>query len=145
MENERVFVDTSAFYALMDRSDSNYEHAAGLWRYLLEKDVYLTTSNYVIVETLALLQSRLGFEAANLWYRDVLSLAEVLWVDGSLHNLAYGLWLSLGRAKVSFVDCISFITMRHHKVEKTFAFDRHFEEQGFGMVSKPSSSFSAQL
>jgi len=106
----------------------------------LEKNVYLTTSNYVIVETLALLQSRLGFEASNLWYRDVLSLAEVLWVEASLHNLAYGLWLSLGRGKVSFVDCISFITMRHHKVEKAFAFDRRFEEQGFGMVSKDRRS-----
>jgi len=140
MENERVFVDTSAFYALMDRSDTNYEQAAGLWRHLLEKDFYLTTSNYVIVETLALLQSRLGFEAANLWYRDVLGLAEVLWVEGSLHNLAYGLWLSLGRRKVSFVDCISFITMRHHSVETAFAFDRHFEEQGFGMVNKGDKS-----
>jgi len=136
MENERVFVDTSAFYALMDRSDTNYVHAAELWRHLLEKDLYLYTSNYVIVETLALLQSRLGFEAANLFYRDVLSLAEVLWIEGSLHNLAYSLWLSLGRRKVSFVDCTSFITMRHHKVETAFAFDRHFEEQGFEIVSK---------
>jgi len=55
MENGRVFVDTSAFYALMDRLDNNYEHVAGLRRHLLEKDVYLTTSNYVTVETLALL------------------------------------------------------------------------------------------
>jgi predicted nucleic acid-binding protein len=140
MESERVFVDTSAFYALMDRSDNNYEHAAGSWTYLLEKDLYLTTSNYIIVETLALLQSRLGFEAANLWYRDVLSLAEVLWIEGLIHNLAYELWLSLGRRKVSFVDCISFITMRHFEVEKVFAFDRHFGEQGFEVVSEGSES-----
>ena len=66
MESERVFVDTSAFYALMDRSDKNYEQAAALWKDLVEKDLYLNTSNYVIVETLAILQSRLGFEAANL-------------------------------------------------------------------------------
>ncbi|MBW1861402.1 MAG: PIN domain-containing protein [Deltaproteobacteria bacterium] len=131
MENERVFVDTSAFYALMDRSDNNYEKAAGVWASLLEKDLYLFTGNYVIVETMALLQSRLGFEAANLWYRDVLSLAEILWTDGAIHNLAYELWLSLGRHKLSFVDCVSFATMRHYKIEKVFGFDRHFEEQGF--------------
>ncbi len=131
MEDERVFVDTSAFYALMDRSDNNYEKAADMWASLLEKNLYLYTSNYVIVETLALLQSRLGFEAANLWYRDVLDLAEILWIDGSIHNLAYELWLSLGRRKLSFVDCVSFMAMRHYKVEKVFGFDRHFEEQGF--------------
>jgi len=140
MESERVFVDTSAFYALMDRSDKNYEQAAGRWKYLVEKDLYLNTSNYVIVETLAILQSRLGFEAANLWYRDVLSLAEVLWIEGSIHDLAHELWLGLGRRKLSFVDCVSFVTMRHYKIEKVFVFDRHFEEQGFEIVSEGSES-----
>ena len=137
MESERIFVDTSAFYALMDRSDGNYKKAADMWASLLEKNLYLYTSNYVIVETLALLQSRLGFEAANLWYRDVLSLAETLWTDGAIHNLAHELWLSLGRSKLSFVDCVSFVTMRHYKIEKVFGFDRHFEEQGFEILNKP--------
>ena len=140
MESETVFVDTSAFYALMDRSDNNFKKAAGLWRSFLERDFYLRTSNYIIVETLALLQNRLGFEAANLWYRDVLNLVEVLWIDGSMHNLAYELWLSLGRRKLSFVDCVSFVTMRHYKVEKVFVFDRHFEEQGFKIVSEGTES-----
>lgn len=131
MESERVFMDTSAFYALMDRSDSNHEQAASHWASLLKKDLYLCTGNYVIVETLALLQSRLGFEAGNLWYRDVLSLAEILWIDGSMHNLAYELWLGLGRRRLSLVDCVSFAVMRHYKIEKVFGFDRHFVEQGF--------------
>ena len=134
MENSLVFVDTSAFYALMDRSDSNYEQAAKLWRHLLEKELYLTTSTYVIVETLTLLQSRLGFDAANLFYQDVLSIAKVLWIESPLHNLAYALWLSLGRKNISFVDCISFITMRQHGIETAFAFDSHFQEQGFNSV-----------
>ena len=138
MQSERVFVDTSAFYALMDRSDSNYNQAAGLWASLLEKDLYLCTGNYVIVETLALLQNRLGFEAANLWHGDVLGLAEILWVDRSMHNLAYELWLSLGRMKLSFVDCVSFVAMRHYKVRKVFGFDRHFVEQGFEIVGEGS-------
>ena len=131
MESETAFVDTSGFYALMDCSDNNFEKAAGLWKFFLERDFYLQTSNYVIVETLALLQGRLGFEAANLWYRDVLSLVEVLWIDGSMHNLAYELWLGFGRRKLSFVDCVNFVTMRHYKVEKVFGFDKHFVEHGF--------------
>lgn len=136
MESEMVFVDTSAFYALMDRSDNNYEEAAGQWPQLLERDYDLHTSNYVTLETLALLQSRLGLEAANLWYRDVLSLAKILWIDTSIHNLAYELWLGLGRRKLSFVDCVSFVTMRHYKVERVFGFDEHFQEQGFEIVGQ---------
>lgn len=101
-----------------------------------ENDFYLQTSNYIIVETLALLQSRLGFEAANLWYQDVLSLAEVLWIDGSMHNLAYELWLGLGRRKLSFGDSVSFLAMKHYKVQKVFGFDKHFDEQGFEIVAE---------
>lgn len=135
MESKTVFVDTSAFYALMDRADDNHQESAGIWTTLLGNDFYLQTSNYVIIETLALLQNRLGFEAANLWHRDMLSLAEILWIDAVIHNLSYELWLSLGRRRLSFVDCVSFAAMRHHKIEKVFGFDKHFSEQGFEIVS----------
>ena len=136
MVSESVFVDTSAFYALMDRSDNHYEEAASLWKSFLDNDLHLQTSNYIIVETLALLQSRLGFNAANLWSRDVLSLAEVLWVDKAVHNLAYEIWLGLGRIPLSFVDCVSFVMMRHYKVDKVFGFDKHFIEQGFEIMGE---------
>jgi predicted nucleic acid-binding protein len=66
----------------------------------------------------------------------VLSIADVLWIESPIHNLAYALWLSLGRKNISFVDCISFIAMRQHGIETSFAFDRNFQEQGFDMVRK---------
>ena len=138
MANESAFIDTSAFYALMDLSDKHHKEARELWKSLLEKDIYLYTNNYIIIETLALLQNRLGFEAADLWYRDVLGIVEVLWINNSQHNLAFELWLSLGRRKLSLVDCTSFVTMRHHKVEKVFGFDKHFKEQGFEIMNEQS-------
>lgn len=80
MGSNSVFIDTSGFYALMDRSDKNFQKAKIIWESLLEKEIALHTSNYVIVETIALLQSRLGFEAAELWTRDILSLTDVVCV-----------------------------------------------------------------
>ncbi|MEA3471271.1 MAG: PIN domain-containing protein [Thermodesulfobacteriota bacterium] len=135
MESERIFIDTSAHYALMDRSDSHHKQAVGSLTSLLEKDAHLLTSNYVILETVALLQNRLGFEAANLWYRDVLGVVEIMWIDQITHKLAFELWLSLGRRRLSLVDCVSFVAMRNYKVEKVFGFDRHFAEQGFEIIS----------
>ncbi|MCD5390340.1 VapC toxin family PIN domain ribonuclease, partial [candidate division NPL-UPA2 bacterium] len=55
-----VFVDTSAFYALSDRSDEMYSQAREAYQNLLDKEVLLVTSSYIIVETLALMQRRLG-------------------------------------------------------------------------------------
>jgi predicted nucleic acid-binding protein len=134
MVAENIFIDTSAFYALMDRSDAHHEKAKRIWIFLLEKECHLHTTNYIMIESLTLLQSRLGFEAAHLFARDILGLVEFFWIDKPRHSLAFELWLSLGRRKMSLVDCVSFITMRHCKIEKTFAFDKHFEEQGFTIL-----------
>jgi predicted nucleic acid-binding protein len=134
MEAENIFIDTSAFYALMDRSDGYHEKAKQLWTFLLDKNVSFNTTNYIIIETLALIQSRLGFEAAHLYSGDILGLIDILWVDEPRHNLAFELWLSLGRKKLSLVDCVSFITMRHYRLENVFGFDRHFAEQGFKIL-----------
>ena len=134
MAIENVFVDTSAFYALMDRSDSYHEKAKQLWTFLLDEESYFKTTNYIIIETLALLQNRLGFEAAHLYSSDILELADILWIDEARHSMAFELWLSLGRKSLSLVDCVSFITMRHYKLENVFGFDRHFAEQGFKIL-----------
>ncbi|MGD1969635.1 MAG: PIN domain-containing protein [Desulfobacterales bacterium] len=134
MATENIFIDTSAFYALMDSSDAHHEKAKNIWIFLLEEESHLHTTNYIMIESLALLQSRLGFEAAHLFARDISGLVEFCWIDKPQHSLAFELWLSLGRRKMSLVDCVSFITMRHYKIENTFAFDKHFEEQGFTIL-----------
>ena len=128
---EGTFIDTSAFYALMDRSDQHHTPAAQIWKRFVEKNNPVLTSNYIVVETMALVQNRLGFDAASLWYRDILSMVRVIWIDSMTHDFAYELWLSLGRRQLSYVDCTSFAAMRQNRLEKVFGFDRHFEEQGF--------------
>jgi len=134
MEIENIFIDTSAFYALMDRSDSYHQKAKKLWTFLLDEEITFKTTNYIIIETLALLQNRLGFDAAHLYSNDILELVDILWVDEPRHTLAFELWLSLGRKKLSLVDCVSFITMRHYRLENVFGFDRHFDQQGFKIL-----------
>jgi len=126
-----VFIDTSAFYALMDRADLCHNKAKELWHILLADKKSIVTSNYISIETMALLQNRLGFEAANLWYSDILGIVKVIWTNKIIHKTAYDLWVSLGRRKLSLVDCTSFVIMRKYKISKVFGFDRHFIEQGF--------------
>jgi len=48
----RIFVDTSAFYDLLDRDDRNHQKGKKSWREILEGDSTLVTSNYILVETL---------------------------------------------------------------------------------------------
>ena len=83
--SESIFIDTSAFYALMDRSDQFHVKAASVWPSLLGEGISLQTGNYIVIETLALIQNRLGFDAANMWYRDVLAVVELIWTEEALH------------------------------------------------------------
>jgi uncharacterized protein len=132
--NNKIYVDTSAFYALIDRSDRYHSLASALWPDLLDGDITLITSNYVVWETLGLLQKRIGFEAASLWYKDILGILDVLWVDAGTHQRAYQLWLNLGRRRLSLVDCVSFVTMHQHDIEKAFCFKPHFLDHGFNLL-----------
>lgn len=126
-----VFVDTSAFLAVLDADDESHARADVAWRKLLDSEDTLATTNYVLVETFALVQSRLGLDAVRVLQQDVLPALRVIWVEADLHGAATTALLTANRRRLSLVDCVSFETMRRHGIQRVFAFDRHFAEQGF--------------
>lgn len=128
-------MDTSAFYAVLDADDEEHPAARQAWQHLIEKGHPLPTSNYVLVETLALLQSRLGMQAVREFDDAVYPLLRVLWVDEETNRQAVSAVLATGRRRLSLVDCSSFVLMRRHGLDTAFAFDDHFPEQGFDIVS----------
>ena len=134
--NSKIFVDTSAFYALLDRSDRHHGQASALWPKLLDDHITMITSNYVVSETVGVLQNRIGFQAAKLWYRDILGVLDVWWVDPEAHERAYELWLNLGNKRLSFIDSISFVTMHYHNIEKAFCFKPRFADHGFELLTQ---------
>ncbi len=130
----RVFIDTSALYAVLDRKDENHLKARREWNRILDEDYTLVASNYILVETLALLQSRIGMEAVRGFQEDVFPLLHVEFVTLKIHRLGMAALLSSSRRRLSFVDCVSFEVMREAGIRKVFAFDPHFKEQGFEVV-----------
>lgn len=130
-----VFVDTSAFYAVFDRDDAHHAAAKETWLALLGRAATLLTHNYVLVETTALLQHRLGVAAVRAFHEDVVPLLVVDWITEQQHRAGLEAVLAAGRKKLSLVDCISFQSMRANGVRTAFCFDAHFAEQGFVLHS----------
>jgi predicted nucleic acid-binding protein len=126
-----VFVDTSALLAILDADDVHHVRARSDWGRLLEGPQRRFTSNYVLVETYALVRSRLGMPALHALVEDLIPVLDVLWLDAELHEQASAALLAAGRRRLSLVDCASFVLMRRHGIQRAFAFDRHFAEQGF--------------
>ena len=130
----RVFLDTSALYAVLDADDAGHAVAKAAWLELMQSDAVLVTSNYILIETCALLQNRIGIEAVRIFQEDFASLCDVRWVGANLHNAAASALLVAGRKKLSLVDCVSFEIMRQSLIRCAFTLDRHFQEQGFAII-----------
>jgi len=130
----RIFVDTSGFFALLDRDDADHKKARKIWSDVLNPENTLITSNYVIVESFALIQHRLGLEALRGFHEDMLPLINIEWIDAEIHKSGVSALLAASRRKLSLVDCVSFETMRTLGIKTVFAFDPHFAEQGFKCI-----------
>lgn len=128
------FIDTSAFVAVLDSQDAHYKKAAKQWKLLVESDNPLICSNYILLETFALIQNRLGLEALRTFQEDVLPVLTIEWVDEAVHQAAAASVLTAGRKRLSLVDCASFIIIRRLGISNVFTFDKHFLEQGFHCV-----------
>lgn len=126
-----VFCDSSAFYALMDVSESVHRSVAQAWERLIVDGHRLVTSNYVITETIALTQARIGLKAVHAFLERVEESVETAWVDRTLHEAAVQELFAHNRRRLSLVDCTSFALMRRHRIDAAFTTDGDFAAHGF--------------
>lgn len=129
-----IFIDTSAFLAVLNANDQFHLSAKRTWNEILSSNASLFSSNYVILETIALLQHRFGIEALRLFESDVLPVVEITWMDEIIHQQGMSILLAANRRNLSLVDCTSFIIMRQMGLDEVFTYDPHFGEQGFKVI-----------
>lgn len=130
-----VFVDTSAVLALLNPHDEVHPHASRSFDRLRTQEAALITSSFVLVETYALLGRRLGLDAVRAFREDFASLLDVVWVDRDLHERGLDLLLKRNVRDLSLADAVSFLVIRDRRLDHVFAFDKHFEAEGFEMLS----------
>ena len=130
-----VFVDTSALFAILDGDDTNHIKAKNSWTNLLSSDAVLICSNYVLVESFALIQRRLGIQAIRVLQEDILPLINTEWIDETTHLAGVTALLAAAKRELSLVDCTSFVVMRKLGVKDVFTYDNHFAEEGFNCLT----------
>jgi uncharacterized protein len=135
-----LFVDTSALIALLDAADPQQESVRAVWARSLADQERLVTSNYILVETLAVVQRRFGTSAVHVLLDDVAPVLELHWIDEGLHDAAVRGLRVAGRRTLSLVDCTSFELMRALGLRDVFTLDGHFVEQGFSARPRQDDS-----
>jgi len=127
-----VFIDTSGFYAFMDRTDRHHAEAVRLFERSTVEAWKLVTTSYVVHECWSLLQGRIGWDAVDAWRDLILPRCRVLWVDERLHELGAERCRHARERDFSLTDAVSLACMRQTGIRLAIAFDRHFERDGIG-------------
>lgn len=130
-----IFVDTSGLFALLVKNDFMHVRAKLNFAYFAQHRVQLLTSSFVLVETAALLQRRVGLEAVHDFQSKIMPLLEIIWIDSEWYTRAIQRLFALNNRNISLVDCISFEIMESREITHAFTFDRHFSEIGFTIAA----------
>ncbi len=128
-----LFVDTGAWYAIMNREDAHHSEAVD---FLSGTSRLLLTTNYVVVETVNLLNARVGHGPAARFLERLHSskIATVHHISPSEHSEAETFFVAHRDKDFSLADCSSFVVMKELGLTDAFTFDRHFAQAGFARV-----------
>lgn len=94
----------------------------------------LLTHNYVLIETAALLQRRLGMPSARAFLSDARNFT-LHWVTPDDHAEATALFEQRDLRGLSLVDCMSFVVMRKYRCTAALAFAEAFVVESFDVIA----------
>ena len=129
-----AFADTSGLYALLVRADQNHVIVEQAFRRHLQSGRTLWTTSYVLVETAALLQSRIGLEVVRDLQNHIVPVLSIEWVSEDLHQKGINRLLREDRRHLSLVDCVSLEFIRSAGLRDVLGLDRHFAEAGVRLL-----------
>ena len=129
-----LFVDTSGFYALLVRTERDHGVVLEAFRAAAERGRRMVTTNYVMVETSALLQHRIGLAPVRDLEERILPLVTVQWVSSELHRRAIERLFRTDKRKVSLVDVVSFVVMDVEGLTDVLGLDPEFTAEGFRLL-----------
>ncbi len=131
----RTFVDTSAYFALLDADDANHAQARAISHRLIAEGWRLFTTSFVLAETHALLLNRLSQQIATRFLRDMEhSPTTMVWVTPADVQRAKAIIYQYDDKDFSLTDAASFAVMERLRLPAAFTFDRHFAQYGFTVL-----------
>jgi predicted nucleic acid-binding protein len=135
-----LFADTSGWGNLVDPTQPFHAVAAALYRSERQEGRKLITTNYILLELVALLTNPLRIPrpttVAFLEGLKTSPTVEVVHVNASLDEEAWQLLRARPDKEWSLVDWASFVLMRQRGLQEALTTDHHFEQAGFSRLLK---------
>lgn len=134
--NRPVFIDSSAWIALLHSADSLHKQTVGIYDKLVADSRDFVTTSFVLVEVASALSAQPRRHLAiELEQRLRFStICEIIWIDRDLYEHSWSLYRERLDKNWSLVDCSSFVVMRNKHIDEALTADHHFEQAGFAKL-----------
>lgn len=128
----KIFIDTSAFVALLvDKEKFHQQVAKKYQEYRQQKDI-LFTSHYVLDElfTRLLFYGHINIKKQIEKLQESIAANEltVLQIDEALFEKALEIFLKFSEHKISFTDATTYVLYKDFKLDEIFTLDRDFKK-----------------
>lgn len=141
LRSRRVFVDTSAYYALADPRDGNHRAAIAVELRLASGGFRHFTTNFILAETHALLLTRAGRATAQRVLGEMeRSATVVVRVNSRDEQRARAILGTYDDKDFSLTDATSFAVIERLRIGLAFTFDGHFVQFGFSVATSERGS-----
>jgi len=133
---ELLFVDTSGFYALLNRNDEAHARMVSFLESVREGGKRWISTDYILDESATLLMARGNPHLA----KAILDLPEkshalsIEWMDSDRFARTRTIFRKYLDQGVSFTDSFSFCIMQEYGLQKALTKDHHFEIAGFNRL-----------
>jgi len=139
-ESHSIFVDSSAWIALLSGRDQHHDKADRAFRSIIASRRRMLTTNVVLAEIHRLLLYRAGIRAAATALEKIeASPLVVIKFPDSTHHASAKAWIKkLQEHPISYADAVSFSVMEAAGCKQALTYDHHFDIAGFdGLVEVP--------
>jgi predicted nucleic acid-binding protein len=133
----RIFVDTSAYFALANRRDASHQSASDIMQQLVAERRRLFTTSFVLAELHALLLTRLNrtLAAHVLGEIDASKTTTIVRVSARDEQQARAIITRYTDKDFSLTDATSFAVMERLGISHAFTLDHNFAQYGWTMIS----------
>lgn len=134
----KVFIDTSAFVALLVDNELDHEKVARKYYDYRQNRAILFTSDYILDELFTrLLYFKIDIRRYIKKLKESISKGEItiLRIDDALFEKALEGFLKFSEHKISFTDATSYTLLKNYSLDEIFTLDNDFKKIGLNASS----------
>jgi uncharacterized protein len=138
-KNSTVFIDSSAWIAILDRNNPNHKISRSYYENLLNKNIRLVTNNFCVDNTISFLKLITGNEQTKKFLsiidESVLTInLHVDWISRRIRRNAMELFLNSSNAKLTLQHFYIQESLKRKRVDFIFSFDPLLKEFDFPVM-----------